>query len=88
MVVSQHGDDPGYGRGHPPSPPPGCKTALLMPRRDWNTPTAHTQKPRHAKMHSAARGKGHGKKVRAAKRARNTPVYRPDRRRQQDERPA
>jgi len=41
-----------------------------MPRKDWNTPAAHNQKPHHAKMHSAARGDGHDKKLRAAKRIR------------------
>jgi hypothetical protein len=41
-----------------------------MPRHDWNTPKAHTQKPRHARMHSGARGAGHDKKLRAEKRVR------------------
>ena len=47
----------------------GCKT-VDMPRHDWNTPAAHSQKPRHAKMHSPAHGAGHDKKLRAAKRVR------------------
>lgn len=42
-----------------------------MPRHDWNTPTAHTQKPRHAKLHSGAHGKGHDKKRQAEKRERS-----------------
>lgn len=61
--------------------------AYYMPRRNWNTPTAHTQKPRHAKMHSGARGKGHDKKIKAGKRERST-VNRRGRKKTPDERPA
>ncbi len=39
-----------------------------MPRRDWNTPAAHSQKPRHKAMHSPARGKGGDRKLKAVKR--------------------
>lgn len=39
-----------------------------MPRRDWNTNAAHSQKPRHKQMNSGAKGKGHDKKLKAVKR--------------------
>jgi hypothetical protein len=39
-----------------------------MPRRDWNNNAAHSQKPRHKRMHSAAKGKGHDRKMKAVKR--------------------
>jgi hypothetical protein len=38
-----------------------------MPRHDWNRPQAHTQTPKHRRMKSGAKGKGHDHYIRAAK---------------------
>jgi hypothetical protein len=60
------GSGPGFVRGCSFSSPAGCKTDD-MPRRDWNTPSAHSRKPHHKAMNSPAHGQGHAKKRRAAK---------------------
>jgi hypothetical protein len=38
-----------------------------MPRNDWNTASAHSRKPHHKAMNSAAHGKGHDRKIKAAR---------------------
>lgn len=39
-----------------------------MPRRDWNTPKAHTQNRHHKPMKSGRHGKGHDAWLRMRKR--------------------